>query len=326
MSGPPPRPNERDQNVLTRKEMVGPWAGLPVAWKDNGATFDEQVYRREVAKTCKAGVPGVLPRPERRASFYAMEMDEWRAIARATVEECRDQGTPSMIGVTATYTLGAQRRAAYAAELGADAIQLAVPYWMEVDAREIVKFFKDVVSAAPDLTMTIYETPAEQNKPHRRAASCNFQCGRDLRSGQVKCRNRRHIRRGLRGVERIRQRLGRRTRMVPASVPHGAIGCASALVYMNPRYILRMFDLLQNKQWDELAACCAVVDRLGEKGLAPFTEKGFTDTAYDHLQGLVAGFLDMSPQSRGPYVSCTDEDVKQLRSWMEANVPELLKQ
>ena len=61
-----------------------------------------------------------------------------------------------------------------------------------------------------------------------------------------------------------------------------------------------------------------------EEGLAPFTAKGYTDTAYDHLQGLVAGFLDMSSKSRGPYVSCTEEDVSQLREWMEANVPDLL--
>ena len=60
------------------------------------------------------------------------------------------------------------------------------------------------------------------------------------------------------------------------------------------------------------------------RDLRRFTAKGYTDTAYDHLQGLVAGFLDMSSKSRGPYVSCTEEDVSQLREWMEANVPDLL--
>lgn len=324
MSRLPPRPNERGQNVLTRKEMVGPWAGLPVAWKDNGAAFDEQVYRREVAKTCKAGVPGVYTAGT-TGEFYAMEMDEWRAITRATVEECRDQGTPSMIGVTATYTLGAQRRAAYAAELGADAIQLAVPFWMEVDAREIVKFFKDVVSAAPNLTMTVYETlrskvslTVEQHRAIFEAVGTYMAVKSNagtIGMSEEGCAALSEFVNVWVG-EHDWTRLG----------PHGAIGCASAVVYMNPNYILRMFDLLQNKQWDELATCCTVLEKLGEDGLAPFTEKGFTDTAYDHLQGLVAGFLDMSPRSRGPYISCTEEDVKQLRSWMEANVPELLEQ
>jgi len=96
-------------------------------------------------------------------------------------------------------------------------------------------------------------------------------------------------------------------------------------VYMNPRYILGMFELLQKKEWDELAKRCEVLCRHDDEGLAPFAARGFTDTAYDHLQGLVAGFLEMSPVSQGPYLSCTDEDVKELRAWMSKNVPELLE-
>ena len=130
---------------------------MPVAWKDSGSTFDEDAYRANVARTCAARVPGVYTAGT-TGEFYAMEKDEWQAVTRATIEECQNQGTPAMIGVTATYTLGAQRRAAYAAEMGADGIQLAVPFWMEVDDREVVQFFKDVTSAAPDLAMTIYGT------------------------------------------------------------------------------------------------------------------------------------------------------------------------
>ena len=52
--------------------------------------------------------------------------------------------------------------------------------------------------------------------------------------------------------------------------PHGAIGCASALVYMNPRYILHMFELLQKRDWTALSKCCQVLHRHDE-GLAPFT-------------------------------------------------------
>jgi dihydrodipicolinate synthase/N-acetylneuraminate lyase len=63
-----------------------------------------------------------------------------------------------MIGVTSTYTLGAQRRGSYAAQLGADAIQLALPFWLEIHDREVVPFFVDVASACPHLAVTLYET------------------------------------------------------------------------------------------------------------------------------------------------------------------------
>jgi len=145
-----------EREMMTRNEMIGPWAGMPVAWDEN-LRFDEQAYRADVARICKAGVPGVYTAGT-TGEFYAMELDEWKAVAKATVEECRAHGTPVMLGVTSTYTLGAQRRAEFAAELEADAIQLALPFWMEVDDRQVAPFFRDVASASPGLAMTVYET------------------------------------------------------------------------------------------------------------------------------------------------------------------------
>ena len=308
--------------MLTRKEMVGSWAGLPVAWTDDGLALDEDRYRANVERTCKAGVSGIYTGGT-TGEFYAMEFDEWQAVTRATVEECKKHGTPVMIGVTSTYTLGAQRRTAYAAEVGADAIQLALPFWLEVDDRDIVPFFKEVASTAPGMALTIYETLRAKKRltvgQHRAIhdATGTYLAVKS-NSGTV----------GMtpEGCEALSEfinvwvgetewdRLG----------PHGAIGCASALIYMNPRYLLHVFDLLQSKQWDELAKCCEVLRR-HDAGVMPYGERGFTDTSYDHLQGLVAGFLDMSPVSRGPYLSCTDEDVKALRASMAENVPELLE-
>ena len=71
--------------MLTRKEMIGPWAGLPVAW-DEHLMFDEDAYRADVERTCKAGVPGVYTGGT-TGEFYAMEFDEWKAVTKVTVEE-----------------------------------------------------------------------------------------------------------------------------------------------------------------------------------------------------------------------------------------------
>ena len=308
--------------MLTRKEMIGPWAGMPVAWDEN-LMFDEDRYRADVARACKAGVPGVYTGGT-TGEFYAMEFDEWKAVAKATVEECRKGRTPAMIGVTATYTLGVQRRSAYAAEIGADAIQVALPFWMEIDDRDVVPFFKAVADACPGRGLTIYETmrtkkalSVEQHRAVYEVTGCYL---------AVKA-NADTIGRTPEGCEQLSEfinvwvgesdwiRLG----------PHGAIGCASALVYMNPRVLLHMFDLVLRKEWDELQPWAALVGRLVNEGLAPFRGKGFTDTAYDRLMGAATGFLTMSVRSRGPYTSATDEDVRQLRAWMEANTPELLE-
>lgn len=308
--------------MLTRREMIGPWAGLPVAWKDD-LSFDEEAYRGNVERVCRAGVPGVYTGGT-TGEFYAMEFDEFQAVARATVAECKRCSKPAMIGVTSTYTLGAQRRAAYAAELGAVAIQLAVPFWMEVDDREIVKFFKEVTGACPGLALSVYETLRSKKRLTVEQHRAIYE---ETGSYVVVKSNADTIGCTPEGCAALNQfvNVWVGERLWSDLGPHGAIGCASALVYMNPRVILHMFNLLREKRWDELARWTALIQKLDNEGLAPFAARGFTDTAYDHLQGLVAGFLKMKPHSRGPYVSCTDEDVQRLRSWMHENTPELLK-
>ena len=82
--------------MLTRETFQGPWAGLPVAWTENDE-FDEDTYRQDVTSCCRASVPGVYTGGT-SGEFYAMEWDEFTAVARATVSVCREYNTPCMIG------------------------------------------------------------------------------------------------------------------------------------------------------------------------------------------------------------------------------------
>ena len=307
--------------MLSRKELVGSWAGMPVAWKEDWS-FDEATYRSDVERTCQAGVPGVYTAGT-TGEFYALEFDEWKAIAAATVDVCHACGTPVMLGITSTYTLGAQRRAEYAVQLGADAVQLALPFWLQVKDHEVVRFFQEVSDACPGLAVSVYETlrakkslSIDQHQAIHAAVPAYLAVKSN--AGTIGCTPE-----GCRQLsefvnvwvgESLWSELG----------PHGAIGCASALVYMNPRVILHMFRLLSEKNWDELAKSCDILHKL-DAGLVPFGDRGFEDSAYDHLQGSVTGFLKLHPRSRGPYTSCSEKDVAQLRSWMEKNVPELLE-
>ena len=57
--------------MLTRDDLKGPWAGLPVAWDEN-LGFDEKAYRTDLERACKTGVPGVYTAGT-TGEFYAME-------------------------------------------------------------------------------------------------------------------------------------------------------------------------------------------------------------------------------------------------------------
>ena len=143
--------------MLTRQTFIGLWAGVPVAWTEQDS-FDEDTYRSDVRRCCKAGAAGVYTGGS-TGEFYAMDVAEFKAVTRATIEECHCHCRDAMIGCTSTYTLGAARRAAYAAKLGADAIQVALPYWMEVPDDQVVGFFKEVSAACGHLPLSIYDNP-----------------------------------------------------------------------------------------------------------------------------------------------------------------------
>jgi len=308
--------------MLTRETMTGPWAGLPVAWTDSGQ-FDEPTYRGDVARCCEAGAPGVYTGGT-TGEFYAMEFDEFQAVARATVEECHARGTPAMIGCSSTYTRGALRRATFAAELGADAIQVALPFWMEIDEREIVPFFRTVAAAAGNLAVSIYETTRAKRtltlEQHRaihevvpRYVMVKSNHGTLGFSAQ-----------GCKALSEFVNVFVGENRWSELG-PLGARGCCSSMIYWNPRIILELWQYVENQDWSELAKWEHRLGELHEFLHARFGSNGFTDTAYDRLGGIASGFLKTSLHNRGPYISATDEDVEALREWYREHFPQMLE-
>jgi len=308
--------------MLTKKQLVGPWAGLPVAWNKD-FTFDEKTYRGDVSRCCEAGVHGVYTGGT-TGEFYAQEFEEFAQITEATIAECANGKTPVMIGCTATHTRGAIRKARHAQEKGADAIQLALPFWMEVSDMDAMNFFKEVSDAVPGMPMTIYETlrakKAISLELHKKihemvpaviGVKSNANTVGNSPDGCRELSKFHHVFVG----EMLWGKLG----------PFGAIGCCSAFIYQNPRILLATFDLLAKGKWDELNVWMEKYNRLIGEGLKPMFEAGCEDSAIDRLLGLSAGFLKTSLHCRRPYPSCTTAHLTQFRAWLEKNLPEFLE-
>lgn len=308
--------------MLTANQLVGPWAGLPVAWKDDD-NFDEKTYRGDVARCCEAKVPGVYTGGT-TGEFYALDFPEFKAVTDATVQECRNGKTPVMIGCTSTFTLGAARRAQYAAEKGADAIQVALPFWMEVPDGEVVGFFKQVSDAVPGMPITIYETlrakkaislelhqKIHQAVPAVIGVKSNENTLGRTREGCTELSKLYHVFVG----ENALSELG----------PAGAIGCCSSFVYQNPRIMLKVFDLVFEKNWEALKPWTDKYNRIIFEGLKPSFDAGCVDSAIDRMLGLSAGFLKTGLRCRGPYPSCTQKHLTDFRNWLKTNCPEFLQ-
>jgi 4-hydroxy-tetrahydrodipicolinate synthase len=307
--------------MLTRETFTGPWAGLPVAWTDDDR-FDETTYRGDVARCCQAGAPGVYTAGT-TGEFYAMEFDEWKAVTRATVEEGHAHGKPVMIGCTSTYNLGAARRAAFAAQCGADAIQVALPFWMVVGDDQIVPFFKEVADASGGLPMSIYETTRakktltlDQHRAIKDAVSsymvvkANADTVGRTPDGCVELSKFVNV---FVGENEFAQ-LGRL----------GAKGGCSSLIYWNPRVILSLWQHVERHDWANADATCLKIDQLFTFLGKTFGPRGLADTALDRLGGTTGGFLKCGLRSRGPYPHATHEDVETLRNWYREHFPEIL--
>lgn len=307
--------------MLTRDNFTGPWAGLPVAWTARN-TFDEQTFRGDVARCCKLGMPGIYTGGT-TGEFYAMEFDEFQAVARATVAEAHVHNKPAMIGVTSTYTLGACRRAAFAAEIGADAVQVALPFWMVVEDPQIVPFFREV-SKACGLPVSIYETTRskkvltiDQHRavkdavPNYIMVKANANTVGDTPEG---CRALSEFTNVFVGEDRWAE-LG----------PCGARGGCSSVVYWNPKVLLPIWQAVEKKDWPAVNAGCAKLSRmfafLGEQ----WGDSGYQDSAFDRLGGVASGVLKCGLQCRAPYPPATEKDAQILRDWYAKNWPEMLE-
>jgi dihydrodipicolinate synthase/N-acetylneuraminate lyase len=229
-----------------------------------------------------------------------------------------------MIGCTSTYTLGAARRAAYAAQIGADAIQVALPYWMEIGCDQIAPFFKEVVRASGGLPLSIYETArakrtftVEQHRAIKEAAPCYLMV--KANAGTVGCTPE-----GCRALSEFVNVFVGENRFGQLG-PFGAKGSCSSIVYWNPRLILELWRQVEQQDWASVEAGCRRLDELLKFLEARFGPRGFTDTAFDRLGGVAGNFLKTSLRSRGPYPSPTTEDVETLRRWYGEHLPEMLR-
>jgi len=307
---------------LTKDKFRGSWAGLPVAWTSRNE-FDEQVYRGDVSRCCRLGVPGVYTGGT-TGEFYAMEFDEFQRVAKATVEEAHRQGTPAMIGVSSTYTLGAVRRAAYAAEIGADAIQVAVPFWMEIPDSQVLGFFREVSAAADHRPLSIYETRRTKKaltiEQHRAIKS-------ELPNYLMVKSNEGTVGTTEDGCGALAKMgvnvFGSEGALWVKLGPHGLTGCCSSFVYYVPDIVLPLDKHLAAGDWKQLAAGAEKLQRLLDFVLQAFAPHGYMDSAIDRLGGVAGGVLRTSLYCRGPYPHATEADVKILREWYRENLPEI---
>ncbi len=306
---------------LTAETLEGIWAGVTLSWHED-YSLDEVSFQENLNRLCNYDVAGIYTTGS-TGEFYVLDWPEFQHMVDVFMEVVGPTDFPTQIGCCADDTRDVLRMVEYAAKKGAAGAQITLPYWMKLTDQEVLKFFRDVYTAVPDLPMIHYNIPRTKH----------FLTGPDyLRVLKVAP--------SLIGVKFTFAgshfgELQNATQLTPglayfvaedmlvSAMQVGARGCYSSLVCTNPTFMLELYELAKARKWGAAHEMQALIvrffrelgelrDRLGLGGMDPVADKGMAVAS-----GLFAGHQ----RTRPPYIGWSDEGVREVRRFLQERYP-----
>lgn len=310
---------------LTAKELHGIWAGITMSW-DEHDRFDEASYRSNVVAMCRAGVHGLYTTGS-TGEFYAVEFDEFCRMVDIQAELCGQHKMPLQIGCCADSTRKALRLLEYAAskpQVGA--AQVTLPYWMEVNDREMVEFFHDLYRACPELPLVHYNIPRAKrflNAPDYlrilEVAPTLIGVKYTFASSHFG-----ELQETIRLTPFLSYFVAEN--LLASAMMLGARGSCSSVVSANPNFMLALYAHAAAGRWAEAVQMQQLISRFYAEAI-PFIEarsEGTMDPVFDKGMAVATGGCAGSQRTRAPYIGWSDDTVLAFRQWMRSHYPQLL--
>lgn len=310
---------------LTANEVNGIWAGATMPW-DQGYCFDEEVYAKNISGMIAAGVHGIYTTGS-TGEFYAIEYNEFCRMVDIQAELCGAAGMPLQIGCCSDSTGKTIRLLEYAAakkEVGA--AQVNVPYWMQLNDRELIQFFKDLTVACPDMPLVHYNVPrakrflggddylsileAGVNLIGVKYTSAGSHFG-DLQDAIAKTPDLSYF---------VAETF------LASAMQLGARGSYSSIVGTDPDFMLRFYECAKEGDWDKAIKTQKHIAQFYTDAMAFIGNRneGFIDPVFDKGLGVASGCVAGHQRCRKPYIAWSDETVKAFGQWLKDNYPELV--
>ena len=305
---------------ITRNELCGIWAALPLPWREDGS-LDDELFTRDVTSCCGAKVNGIYSGGT-TGEFYAQDFAMFREVNRILTETSHAHGIRVQAGCTALSTDEVCQRARYAREIGADIVQIAIPFWLELDDAEVVEFFQAVAKAAGDVPLVHYDTARSK----RRVSPVLYQriCrevptlwGTKFGGADVFA-----VKQITLANPELKVFVGEHA--LASATPMGATGAYCALVLMNPAWMIEYYEACRDRSWNRAFEIQNEIGLLFSV-LRSLPTPGLQDSALDRLFVQLDDILRCPIACRPPYRSGTAADLEYLRGWVRENLPHLLQ-
>ena len=310
---------------LKADELRGIWAGVTMSWDENDG-FDEASYRINTERMCRAGVHGVYTTGS-TGEFYALDYEEFCRMVDIQVEICGRYDMPLQIGCCSDATRKTLKLLEYAAGKSyVGAAQVNIPYWMELTDRELLRFFKDLHDACPDMPLVHYNVPRAKR----------FLQGPDyLRILEVApnligvkytfaSTHFAQLQDAMMMTPQLSYFVGEG--LLASCMALGARGSCSSLISTDPEFTLTFYDHAAHGRWTEAFAMQQVAAKFFEEA-SMFIEdrgEGTMDPVFDKGLAVAAGCAVGSQRTRAPYIGWSDETVVAMRAWLEEHYPQFV--
>jgi dihydrodipicolinate synthase/N-acetylneuraminate lyase len=225
------------------------------------------------------------------------------------------------IGVSALSTRTVKQRIRIAKKFKADAVQVAIPFWLELKDDELKRFVVEIAAEAGKTPIVLYVT--DRSKRRIGPALCGQlarevpafigtkDTGLDVKGLKAILRRAPDI--AIFGGEDFFKKL-----------PAGGKGGYCSVTGFNAPKIVELYNLCAAGRLKEAKSLSDAVHRFVYEGLVPMVKKqGLWDSAIDRVQRVAGGGV-VGVRCQSPYRSGSTKDVERLIAWCKKNTPELL--
>lgn len=308
------------QPTLSRSNLNGVWPALLTPWTDDDC-LDEGRLIAEIEAMAAEGLDGTYTGGT-AGEFYAQDDAAFERITEISCRTAHQAGLPIQIGCTGLSTRIVRSRIRVALRHEADAIQLALPFWLALSDAEVLEFFADVAAAAGKTPLVYYQT----TRAKRRIDPPLL--------GEL-CRQTPTLI-GMKDPGCDHQLLARLVTDAPdlaifgtdvdllERMRLGARGTYSSVAGLNARLMLAIHRHCAEGRFDQAEPLQDAVRRFMHEAVYPLArDEQLLDSALDRLQRALGGG-DVGLRCQRPYRSGSAQQLAQLRDWCEREAPILL--
>ena len=305
--------------MLTAKTLQGVWGFVPTPWDDQNR-LDEDALRHNVAYLCRSGLHGLYTTAS-SGEFYAMDEQEFSLLVKVTLEEAKQQSVPVQVCCGTTDTRSFLRRAEYACQQGAAAVQVIVPFYMKLSKQEAYSFMENLAMACGDTPLVHYNTAHAKLTFEAEDYQQLSERIPSLIGTKLPKPDPLWFTNVCQKVPQLSHFSGEYTFV--ADCAGGGSGIYSWLAVTNPRLALHWWQACKQGDWSEAIRIQQLVNLY--KIHVKMQWAGPSDAATNKADAAVNPNIQCALRLRAPYTSCTTGDVERARNWARDHFPAMLE-